>query len=191
MFPGESDTLNWGVGCAPPNGPKNWTEETAGINPRDQRGLGVTGPVTFKPGDVQELDIAFVWARDYTNPGHWASVDKLRHMADIVNKAFATNTLPNGNVIYGVKEPKKPSAVSLRIYPNPASDKLNIVFGQEKSLTHATIGLINSQGNCFRSHDVTNPGNTVTMDISGVPAGFYFIRVMSEEDVVVKKIVIL
>jgi hypothetical protein len=64
MFPGESDTLHWGCGCQPPNGPVNWTEVTALNPPNDISGSGLAGPFTFHAGDMQEIDIAFVWARD-------------------------------------------------------------------------------------------------------------------------------
>ena len=94
MFPGESDTLDWGVGCQPPNGLKNWTEETAGNNPSDRRGMGSAGPFTFKPGDVQQLDLAYVWARAYGANDPLASVDKLRQMNDIVRVLIYLGNTP-------------------------------------------------------------------------------------------------
>ena len=104
MFPGNSDTLNWGVGCEPPNGPVLWTETTAQNNPSDRRGVSSTGPITFKPGDKQDIDIAFSWARDYKSSNPDASLIKLQSVVDKINLAFAKNKLPNGSPIYGIPE---------------------------------------------------------------------------------------
>jgi hypothetical protein len=64
LYPGRSDTSNWGTECIPPNGLKDWTEEKAGNNPSDRTGIMATGPITFYPGDKVEIDLAFPWARD-------------------------------------------------------------------------------------------------------------------------------
>jgi hypothetical protein len=75
MYPGDSDPCNWGTGGVLPNGGFNqngyyWTEETTGNNPSHRLGFGSSGPFTFKPGDVQQLDLAFAFARDYTGSGN-------------------------------------------------------------------------------------------------------------------------
>jgi len=54
MYPGLSDTLFWGTGCQPPNGPVNWTEETVSNVPGDRRCMASMGPFTFHPGDAQD-----------------------------------------------------------------------------------------------------------------------------------------
>ncbi|MCD4737614.1 MAG: hypothetical protein K8R53_16355, partial [Bacteroidales bacterium] len=63
MFPGLSDPCNWGTGGNPPNGPVDWTEEIAGNNPNDRRGLCSMGPFTLEAGGFQKVDIAFITAR--------------------------------------------------------------------------------------------------------------------------------
>ncbi|MCX6250833.1 MAG: T9SS type A sorting domain-containing protein [Bacteroidetes bacterium] len=191
MFPGESDTLNWGVGCVPPNGPKNWTESTAANAPGDRRGLGVTGPFTFKPGDVQDLDIAFGWARDYTPGNPLGSLTKLRSMTDEVNNAFATNRLPDGKNFLGVNENLKTNQNTVKIYPNPSSDLINIAFKIESHKVNATIELITTQGSCIKRMVATGYPNPVRLEISDIQSGIYFIRVMTKESLVVKKVVII
>ena len=191
MFPGESDTLNWGVGCTAPNGPVNWTEETAQNNPQDRRGLGITGPFTFKPGDVQELDIAFSWARDYGGRTPLSSLAKLRILTDEINKAFATNRLPNGNSFYGINDQGNSPELPVRIYPNPTSDYLNIEFSQEAQPANSTIELTTSQGNSIQNISLSVHRNSVHLDISDIPSGFYFIRIASSKSMTVKKVVII
>ncbi|MDD4604326.1 MAG: T9SS type A sorting domain-containing protein [Bacteroidales bacterium] len=191
MFPGESDTLNWGVGCAPPNGPVNWTETTAGNNPEDRRGVGVTGPFTFKPGDVQEIDIAFTWARDYVNPGPLASVDKLRLMVDQINKSFVNNKLPNGDPIYGINAQHSSSTSVINIYPNPSSDQVNIDFGNEYMPVNTTLELMTSHSNCIKKLTLSNSQKSVVLNLSDVPSGFYFIRITAQGSPVIKKVVVI
>jgi hypothetical protein len=191
MFPGESDTLNWGVGCALPNGPVNWTEETALNNPSDRRGVGVTGPVTFKPGDVQELDIAFVWARDYGGKSPASSVDKLRLMTDKVSTAFITNRLPDGSSFNGIADPLKTSAYPIIVYPNPSSSWLNIEFVQGSPPSDMKIELMTSQGNCIKSIFINDYRKLIALDISEIPSGFYFVRLTTKESMTVKKVVII
>ena len=191
MFPGESDTLNWGVGCTVPNGPVNWTEETAKNNPSDRRGLGITGPITFKPGDVQDVDIAFSWARDYVGRSPLSSLAKLRILTDEINKAFATNKLSNGNAFYGINDQVNSSEVPVRVYPNPASEYLNIEFLQAGSPVNTTIDFMTSQGNTIRQISLPDHRNSVHLDISDIPSGFYFVRLTTSKSMMVKKVVII
>jgi hypothetical protein len=190
MFPGESDTQNWGVGCVPPNGPVNWTEETALNNPYDRRGLGSTGPFTFKPGDVQDIDIAFSWARDYVNPPVLGSIGKLRQVVDVINKAFTTNQLPNGEIFYGVGDHLKSPEIPVNIYPNPSSVYLNIVPGNETFPAGTILELMTSQGIYIKSLLIGSV-KSFHLDISDIPSGFYFIRLTSNESMAVKKVVII
>ena len=191
MFPGESDTLNWGVGCAPPNGPVNWTEETALNNPSDRRGVQVTGPFTFKPGDIQELDIAFIWARDYDSLSSAGSLAKLRLMNDKISTAFNTNRLPDGNSFNGVIDPEKTSEHPIIIFPNPSSDYLNVEFVQESPSSDTKLELMTSQGNCIKSIFINDHRKLIRLDISGIPSGFYFVRLTTQESIIVKKVVIV
>ena len=191
MYPGESDTLNWGVGCVPPNGPKLWNEETAGNAPGDRRGLGVTGPITFKPGDVQDVDIAFGWVRDYNNPQISASVSKLRIQTDRVNKAFAANRLPNGNLFYGINDHPGSTLPALKTYPNPASGYLKIEFGSDRPMANSTIDLVTLQGNVVQQETYTGNRATIRFDIDRVPSGFYLIRIKTKDALIIKKIVII
>ncbi|MEI7662109.1 MAG: T9SS type A sorting domain-containing protein [Bacteroidota bacterium] len=190
MFPGESDTLNWGVGCVSPNGPKNWTEETAGNAPGDRRGLGVTGPVTFKPGDVMDMDLAFTWARDYTGKSAQGSVAKLRQMADIVSKAFTSNHLPGGGTVYGINNPVS-TELRVKIFPNPSSAILNVEVVTGNSMAPATLELMTAEGNCVKSLVVADRGKPAQLDVSGLPGGFYLLRVKTSESMVVKKVMIM
>ena len=191
MFPGESDSLNWGVGCAPPNGPVNWTEETAGNNPYDRRGLSITGPFTFNPGDIQEIDVAFTWARDYTGQTSLSSVDKLRTMVDIVNTAFATNKLPNGKPFYGIRDQVLPVGTAVNIYPNPARDQITVEFNSGNKSGPVTVDLLDTQGKNLKYFLIPENSKKAYLDVSEIPVGFYLLKIMTSENVVTKKIFVI
>jgi len=127
IFPGESDTLNWGCGCQPPNGPVNWTETTAGNNPSDRRGMASAGPFTFHPGDVQDLELAFSFARDY-NGTPLSSLDLLKTRVDSIRKAYMMNVLPNGQSFNGINDGKGKPSSQIGLYPNPATKWLQLIF---------------------------------------------------------------
>ena len=190
MFPGETDSLNWGVGCSPPNGPVNWTETTAGNNPQDRRGMGSTGPFTFHPGDIQDLDIAFAWARDYTSKSALGSVVKLGQITDIVNNAFATNTLPNGFPFTGIADRNADKQVAVNVYPNPASGQVSVALSQEPGC-QASIGLFTLQGNCLLFKEMPSNQQECTLDVTGLESGLYFMKVTTAKSVTTKKILII
>lgn len=92
MFPGDSDPDNIGTGGVAPNDGYNtngkyWTEETAGNQPSDRRGLASVGPFDFPAGGVKELDYAMitVWGDGY---GSMASVSNLGTFVDHIKALF-------------------------------------------------------------------------------------------------------
>ena len=190
MFPGESDSLNWGSGCIPPNGPVNWTETTAGNYPNDRRCMGSTGPFTFHPGDVQDMDIAFSWARDYGSRSSLGSVEKLRLMTNIVNNAFVANTLPNGKPFVGIPDRVENHQLPLNVYPNPASNQVSVVFSQGME-SKAIIEFYTIQGKVLLVKEKANNEYKINLDVSELEGGFYFIRVTTESDITTKKILVI
>jgi hypothetical protein len=189
MFPGMSDSLNWGVGCQPPNGPVNWTEKTAQNNPQDRRGLASIGPFTFNPGELLELDLAFTFARDYTGNDSLSSVPKLMSMIDIIRNSFITNTLPNGQSFNAISENAANEQLPVTIYPNPAGMFVNVEMSsgvKEK----ASGRMLNSSGNVVYSFQV-NPGSTVKLDVSGMASGLYLMEIRTDDQSVTKKLSIV
>jgi hypothetical protein len=188
MFPGNSDSLNWGVGCSPPNGPKYWTEVTAKNNPSDRRGLASSGPVAFKLGDRQEIDIAFAWARNYTSSDPETSLIKLEGVVDEINKAFAENHLPDGTPIYGIRNHSGKDESGFMIYPNPANDRINIEFNRSGSGS-LLVRIMNLQGKIIREFPV-NGMNKTGLDVSDLMNGIYFVQVLCRQSVKTGKFLI-
>ncbi len=87
MFPDETDPCDWGTGGVAPNGPKKWTEETAGNLPQDRRFMQSAGPFTLKPGALNYITVGIPWARA-TSGGPFESVDLLRQVDDKCQRLF-------------------------------------------------------------------------------------------------------
>jgi hypothetical protein len=138
MYPGTTDPLNWGCGCVFPNGPVDWTQETAGLIPDDVYGVGIMGPFTFKPSEKQELDIAFVFGRDYINPDQHAAVEVMKQRIDVIRQAFLNDSTPCGSSFSEV-EHKKDISKQPYVYPNPAQDHFMLKYKTMSNKTEYAI----------------------------------------------------
>lgn len=171
MFPGDSDTLGVGTGgqVMPP-----WDEVTAGMAPSDRRAMASMGPFTFHPGDMQEVLLAFVYARAESG-GPLASVEALKQRTDSI-RAFA-ETVP------GLLAPGSPcedlAAVGIdklqdeepavHLYPNPASDQLTLGLSTHRALVELRI--MDVTGQIVIERRVR--GTTTTLDVSALAPGLY------------------
>jgi len=176
MYPGLSDTLYWGVGCQEPNILKDWTMAIYGQQYQDVSGVGSMGPFTFKPGDVEDVTVAFIFARDYGNPDSLASVTKVEQMIDIIRNAYNTNTLPNGQPFFGTNEIKPASAISLSVYPNPSNGKIRIGFGKYLS-DNIRVTVTDMKGSVVFTEDKTVHSDILDLDLTGLRKGLYLIEV--------------
>ncbi|TYB76320.1 T9SS type A sorting domain-containing protein [Bizionia myxarmorum] len=78
----------------------------------------------------------------------------------------------------------EPSLVSFEIYPNPASDYLNIRNLQPNS----NISIFNTNGQMVKQHNGTSGLNT--LDISHLSSGMYLVKVASLNQSLIKKIIV-
>lgn len=184
MFPGLTDTCNWGTAGIYPNGLKEWTEKTAKNNPQDRRGTSSTGPFTFHPGATQELDLAFAWARCYSSQDSTCAIIKINAVVDAIRSAFSHNRLPWGDVFYSLHDPMVPTGHSYLIYPNPADRQITL-----RSLTGSKedmfVEILNLQGiplirQAWKSLGAGNP--EISVSTAGLPAGIYLLRISGRKE---------
>jgi hypothetical protein len=69
----------------------------------------------------------------------------------------------------------------LSIYPNPAKESINIISGQ--SINSITVYSLTGQ-------EMIKLNNTKTVDVSGLAAGSYTLRIVSESGVAVERVVV-
>jgi len=76
----------------------------------------------------------------------------------------------------------------MRIYPNPASDRVTIVFGDIPAEPF-TVGIYNSQGRLVRTLE-NAPSESITVDLSGIAPGLYLLKVTGKDFTAGKKLVV-
>ena len=117
-------------------------------------------------------------------------------MQNFTNPFTYTVTSENGQTVKewvvtidittGVQEIKKPEVV---VYPNPASGVINIqsAVGSRQS---AVIEIVDLYGNVLLEEVKRGRGEVVmTVDVSSLPDGVYFVRILIDSQIVVKKII--
>jgi hypothetical protein len=180
LYPGDSDPLNFGTGCVPPNPPYNidgffWTDSISNI-PGDRNGLGSMGPFTFKPGDVQEIELAYVVANSWA--GNVSSVDKLMDYIDTLRYRVSQGEIIVPNDQLGVHE--APGIIDqIKIFPNPAGDFVYIeltgnIGPFEEFIIHDVSGKISASGNLIS-------GTQYKISIEALQPGFYIITAKSDK----------
>ncbi len=188
MFPGLSDTCNWGTAGLLPDGPKEWTERTAKNNPQDRRGTSSTGPFTFLPGTTQELDLAFAWARCYNSPDSICVMQKINTVVDTIRNAFIRNTLPGGGLFYGINDPAGTTGKTWAIYPNPANRQVTIRPG--KSINgEFSVQIRNLQG-ILILQQTSGDNQEMSIPTAQLPEGIYLLRISAGNDLTTLKLVV-
>jgi hypothetical protein len=182
MFPGLSDPCNWGTGGIPPFGPLEWTEETAGNQPDDRRGLCSMGPFTLEPGAFQKIDIAFVTARGDSLIN---SVDLLKSYIDSVKAFYYQDPDHFGYQYLGIKD-FSITDHEMYIYPNPAIDF--IIISLPIQSTTLEYRIYNSIGNEVLSGSMSR-SNNVMIYVSALQKGVYIIKIKDQKSFYTQKFI--
>lgn len=188
MFPGDSDPCNWGTNGIAPNGGFNtnglyWTEQTAGNNPSDRRGLGSIGPFTFKAGSCHKLDVAFVVGRSFNN--QVSAMDVLNQRVDTLRALFAKDSENFGRYMATGVDELTQQPLSFSVWPNPAHDVVSIRL---EANGPATVELIDLYGRTHLKQPLTNP--LTSLQIGTLNAGFYLIKLTQGKTTASRKLII-
>ncbi|MDP8204824.1 MAG: Ig-like domain-containing protein [Candidatus Tenebribacter mawsonii] len=184
MFPGDSDPCNWGTDGVLPNDGYNqegkyWTEETGDNGlpnpPEDRRGLGVTGPFTFDPGERQELELAFSVGQGEDGP--YSSTEQL-----FENLTNLFQLVEDGQIIIPSDqlsvEEQESNKVNLKVYPNPAKEFVSVkidgnIYEKLNYQIYNNLGKLVVSGEIF-----ANIKNTI--DIQNFELGLYIIKIQNQ-----------
>ncbi len=74
----------------------------------------------------------------------------------------------------------------VQLYPNPAKDLVNIIYRGEMD-NHFNVKIYTSKGQLVRE-EIMNQNN-LTIKLSGIEEGIYFLKISNEQKVVVKKLI--
>ena len=81
---------------------------------------------------------------------------------------------------------------SIRIFPNPATDHLNIGFGTAQLSAVAGIRLMNASGQILQQKKVVNPaGETISLSVSGYPPGAYLLQILSADNIQESQVIVI
>ena len=107
-----------------------------------------------------------------------ASVDKHNRMSDW-SQPLEFTTL---DTIHTIGIPTA-EVGSVAIYPNPAHGNVTI-----EATSPATVTLLSLNGRAVNTW--TTESNSITIDLSAVPQGAYFVKVVSRGNVTVRKLIV-
>lgn len=102
-----------------------------------------------------------------------------------------SDSLLNTSVALKSKTPKEVLKATLKIYPNPAKNRITLeVNGFEAGL--ATVKITDTKGKIWRQDNrlLTNGAEDIAMFLM-LPPGIYFISVNEREKIIRKKLIVL
>jgi hypothetical protein len=172
MYPGNSDPMGWGTGFPQ----ASWEEVSSGNIPGDRRAVGASGPFTLSAGEASCIDYAYVYGRGTNGPS--SSIAPMQIAADSARSFYLSN-----NPCTCDENPlavSEPQSSAIGIYPNPATDNINIICGD--NATGSTVEIMDVNGNVVKTTTVLS-GNSVLISTSDLAAGVYFVRVNKDASV--------
>ena len=164
---------------APSDTVSGWTEHNVGNAPDDIRGIGSIGPFTIKAGQSFDMPVAYVFSRQKngnTAINYDSSVQYWKQIRTFYNSNFKTSGIDN----------EKRELLSMKIYPDPASER---IFLQCPNSFPQKIVMIDMIGRIVYSNLTPKMNGTETIDISGLSSGIYTVVAMTKSGTFSQKFV--
>jgi hypothetical protein len=117
--------------------------------------------------------------RDFTQPVTYTVTSENQQIVNtwVITATTATAIFP---------EPG-PGEVELRLFPNPATDLLNI---QYPVLSRSKLFVYNAMGILVQGQNLAAGSTEISLDVSGWPGGIYFVKLSSEKATLVRKFMV-
>ncbi len=90
----------------------------------------------------------------------------------------------------GYNIPTHSRALSFRVFPNPANNLVNITLEQVAWESIALIKVFSTSGQVLDVFEVPDGNQSIQLNITGYPAGLYYISVLSETIIITKKLLV-
>lgn len=180
IYTDNSDTLNWGIGCIEPPFPYNqpgvsWNETTEGNAPNDRRCILSSGPFLLNSHSSQELDVAFIFARDYQDSSYLASKELLKERVKLIHTYFQNDSTPCNGGSFSFVTGMASERAALKVYPNPAKDIINIET--DSDYEGYMVRIIDVYGKCH----MDGPLKQKNISIRNLSNGLYILQVYSTD----------
>jgi hypothetical protein len=90
----------------------------------------------------------------------------------------------------GVVGPEPVDNKKIRVFPNPAVDKVNVTFQSEKDQV-ITVELVDAQSNVIEVMTKPAGANTkLTFRVNHLPSGMYFLYIKMGDQTIVRKVMV-
>jgi len=180
-FPGTSDPYFYGTGGIEV---PEWSEPAEINMPSGRRGLSSTGPFTLMPGGTAEVDIAFVFARDYSGSGNLAPIPIMKERIDSIRAYYLAGQTPCNDFVISVEELEKEELKSFfSVYPNPFTDFITLENQSAESMEMVIYNLLGKE--LMRR---TIPAGKTRIDLSHIRDNALIIKAISGDRMEAKKL---
>ncbi len=167
-----------------PSDNAGWSEPAIWNNPGDRRAIGSVGPFTFNPGDTIELELAYIFARDYEGD-NISSVALLKERAQTIQEYYDLGISPCGSS-WTVPDYKQDDFTELKLFPNPAREEVVIIY--EASSESADLKVYDITGKIVYSGNLQN-NIKHQISIKQLSSGLYLFVVQDGENTITKKLI--
>ncbi|MBP6427265.1 MAG: T9SS type A sorting domain-containing protein [Bacteroidia bacterium] len=179
MYPDNSDSLWVNTSQVPQF---IWSENTPcgpGCTPNvpgTRQTVFSIGPFTLLPNEHKSIDVAYLitWYKSLPN-GTNTSMFLNNLMVDSLNNMWNTNVYPCSDFSSYVQELGSSNLIS--VYPNPASDQISISYSIKAK---ATLKVSDNLGRLIFQKEVEPYSEKLTIDVSKISNGMYYITLTNE-----------
>jgi hypothetical protein len=81
------------------------------------------------------------------------------------------------------------TSLSLQVSPDPAYNTVQVVCTGLKQNTPATLMLISPSGSLLKSRQFNSMASTISLDVSSLASGIYFIKVMNGDNTLLRRFI--
>ena len=152
-----------------------WSEISAGNDSGDRRMVMSKEGVSLAAGDYLCSDVAFIYSRN--GETNLENAEDLKNVADFVQDFYDSDIQPCSNIFVGVEEKEM---ADFSVYPNPATNNLNIVADGTYQLQ-----LYAMDGQLIQNLGTHNGTTTIDLNLAN---GIYLLELNSDLGRQLKKI---
>ncbi len=170
-----------------PEDTANWTEISANNLPGDRRGLGSIGPYSLPKDSSICVDLAYTFAREYTDTMNTASVTKLKQYVQHIRDYYNNNLVHNCSDLFSSVNELSKAKSEVIVFPNPANNIINIYLKQFKNLQNKSISIYNIQGQLLLQQEIKQ--QLTEINISNYTKGIYIVKIINDNNTSVTKFI--
>jgi len=83
-------------------------------------------------------------------------------------------------------------AMQLQVFPNPASDIVNLLYNLQDKNSESIVEITDVQGKVMQHFDLGKKSgqHQLTLDVSSLPSGIYFANLISGKEKTMQKVIV-